>query len=176
MSYLVDATQDDIASGAAYAAYRRYLETVKNDLPPNVYEIATASWYYDFSQRKCPHDSWIELIEISYHAPRPERARISRITMKLLGAFHDRYLYFVYHDVVSYRIDMPPASAPNGVHGDWIIDEFSISERKAIIHEIKFWTGPDTAPKIAIECRNLEFREEIIEVPKQVGAKPTDNR
>jgi hypothetical protein len=163
MSFLVNASEEEIISGAAYAAYRRHLETIRPNLPTHVYEFTVADWHYDFSDHRCPHDAWIEKIQIEELSSGPRHeVRKTRITIKLLGAHHDRIFTLVYDDVVSYAIDVPQAMTATISHGDWIIDEIGLSASKAIVHEIKFWCGPDASPTLRIESRDLSFSEEML--------------
>ena len=48
----------------AFAIYRAYLESVLDALPAPAYAFASASWHYDHNDYRCPHDSWIESVQI----------------------------------------------------------------------------------------------------------------
>ena len=45
---------------AGWSKYSAYLESVKDLLPRSTYEFASASWHYDFSDPRSPHDGWVE--------------------------------------------------------------------------------------------------------------------
>jgi len=154
MSFLINASEEDIKSGAAFQNYQRYLGSIKSQLPQSVYDFATADWHYDPSQRTCPHDSWIEKIEISELAEGlRHEVRKTRIGLFLLGAYHDRILSLIYDDVVAYNIS---ALRSTGGHGDWLIDEINLSETNMVVHEIAFSSGA----VFRFECRDLHFNEE----------------
>jgi hypothetical protein len=45
-------------------AYRAYLESVRGNLPPGVYEFAVADWHYDPAHHWTLHDPWVQSIAI----------------------------------------------------------------------------------------------------------------
>ena len=49
-------------SAADWATYMKYVESVRNALPDEVYDFVQAPWHYDFSYHRCPHDAWLEEI------------------------------------------------------------------------------------------------------------------
>ena len=133
MSYLINASEDDIVRGKAYKAYVAYLNSIKDRLPREVYNFALADWHYDFRNPKCPHDGWVQEIKIEEIA-KGERheIRTTQIEIKLLGAYHDRLQKVTYTGVSSYTFSAP---ASNQGHGDWIIDEISLSDSGLVVHE-----------------------------------------
>ena len=49
--------------------------------------------------------------------------RSSKLTIQLLGAYHDGHIEFVYPEVHAYAYDMKMITLKKG-HGDWRYDEF----------------------------------------------------
>ncbi len=115
-------------------AYREYLQSVKERLPLSAFEFATAAWHYDYSDHRCPHDSWIESLTIDEPATGGRlQNRSLRISARLLGAFHDGHLLLGYADVQMYSLESP--KTPSG-HGDWLIDEIRLSDNGFVLHEV----------------------------------------
>ena len=117
-------------------AYTEYLQSVKERLPLSAFEFATAAWHYDYSDHRCPHDSWVESLTID----EPARGgrfedRSLRISTRLLGAFHDGHLLLDYADVLMYSLESPKTRSG---HGDWLFDEIRLSENGFVLHEVLF--------------------------------------
>ena len=55
-------TVEDTA--AAFGRYREYLAANQSSFPPGAYELATAQWYYDPHDHRCPHDAWVEICAV----------------------------------------------------------------------------------------------------------------
>jgi len=138
--------------------YKSYLASIKNRLPQGDYEFAVADWHYDSTNPKWPHDAWIQEIKIKEIAE-GERNEIRKIQIEiiLLGAYHDRLLKVTYEDVSTYSI----MSANGQTHGDWIVDEISLSEAGLVVHEIKFRHGSF----LKFEVKNLRFEEQLSSTP-----------
>lgn len=119
-----------------FGAYKKYLESVKERLPLSAFEFAAAAWHYDHTDHRCPHDSWVESLTI-HETGRAERLRDRsvRISILLLGAFHDGHLSLNYTDVHLYSLTSPKAGAG---HRDWLIDEIQLSENGLVLHEVLF--------------------------------------
>jgi hypothetical protein len=119
-----------------FAAYKRYLESVKERLPFSAFEFATAAWHYDHTDHRCPHDSWVESLTIQ-ETGRAEglRDRSLHISVLLLGAFHDGHLSLNYTGVHQYSLKSSKAGAG---HRDWLIDEIQLSENGLVLHEVSF--------------------------------------
>lgn len=149
------------ASGFAEAltAYRAYLRTIKNWLPPETYAYAAAEWHYD-DGRRGPHDAWVESLQI-LEGPAREGAsgRDTEISIRLLSAYQDRILEYLYKGVTAYTLIGPTPHRPrpsSGGHGGWLIDEVRLSEEGLVIHEIEFSNGCSWV----ITCRNLVHRDQ----------------
>ncbi|HEX8904362.1 MAG TPA: hypothetical protein VF771_05940 [Longimicrobiaceae bacterium] len=150
VSFILSAQRDDDVA-RAFADYREYLASARS-FPPNAYELATSAWYFDFRDRRCPHDAWLEAITIRepFKGKRHE-IRKTRMRIRLLGAYHDGYVEFRYPRVFSYRFDVSDAGYG---HGDWRYDEFRVTGDGHLLHEIE-WASGDTW---LIESNDVEFR------------------
>jgi hypothetical protein len=152
MSFLLDVLskpsgQEDVA--IAFQAYTAYLESIRHALPESAYEFATARWHYNYSDHRCPHDSWLESLTISEPASGNRREiRHVEIGVRLLGAFHDGALELSYPGVCSYSI------SGNAGHGDWLTDEIHLSEKNMVHHEVLFSNGS----RWLIESKDIHFR------------------
>jgi hypothetical protein len=118
--------------------YESYLAEQGNRFPPQAFSLAKSPWYYDASTSRCPHDAWLESFTINEPAlGERHQKRILAATIRLLGSYHDGYLEFHYPQVFSYDLQ-----APAGLqgHGDWLYDEFRLSEAGYLVHEIEWAT------------------------------------
>lgn len=80
------------------------------------------------------------------------------ITIRLLGAYHDANLEFVYRDVSRYRPDFATPHHPeNPGHRDWRYDEFRLVGDGRVEHEIEWW-GPQPTGTWLIEAADVEYR------------------
>jgi hypothetical protein len=105
---------------------------------PQLPEFATAPWYSDPSDHRCPHDAWLEALAISEPAEGERKEqRQTAITVRLLGAYHDGHIVFRYHRVKKHSI--VSSSCERGL-GDWLQDEFSHSSAGLVVHRIT-WAG-----------------------------------
>jgi hypothetical protein len=135
----------------SYVLYKEFLESIKEKLPYRVYEFATADWHFDPMDPKCPHDSWLVSFEISEDSKQEDlQQRTNRIDLKLLGAYHDGNIYLRYYGVINYKLERNSFSDDPWLHrlykkghGDWLIDEFSISDGGLVVHNIEFSNGVD---------------------------------
>jgi hypothetical protein len=132
VTYVI-AEQRDGHVVAAFAVYREYLEAKKSRFPVSVFALASSEWYFDFTDRRCPHDSWLDAVRVEEPSAGQRRElRSLTMTILLLGAYHDGYIELVYPDVYSY--DLAGMHVGRG-HGDLQYDEFRVSEQGRVIHE-----------------------------------------
>lgn len=150
-----DGRDEDVVG--AFRRYREYLESMKAVFPPSAYALATSDWYFNFTDRRCPHDAWLEALEVCEPSS-GERHEIRVLAMKarLLGAYHDGAIELHYPRVFNYTLTT--TSGERG-HGDWRYDEFRLSERGTLIHEIE-WRGfpGGGGRRWLIEASDLEFQ------------------
>jgi hypothetical protein len=88
--------------------------------------------------------------------PAGDQRRVTTINIRLLAAYHDGYVEFLYPTVFNYTLLCP--SSARGL-GDWMYDEFRLSSDGHLIHEIE-WAG---FPKVEgsrwiIEATDVKFR------------------
>jgi hypothetical protein len=153
--------RDDAFPGVrdAFDRYRKYLEQNKAVFPPRAYELAAADWFYDPADRRCPHDAWLENLTISESGERRASQRMCSISVRLLGAYHDRYIEIVYPRVFAYSLSSFVLGTATS-HGDWRFDEFRLSERGHLIHEIEWAGAPGSQVKSfswCIESDDVQF-------------------
>jgi len=140
-----------------FDAYGAHLERIRPRIPIHVYEFAAASWHYDDGTQGL-HDSWVEslIIEEPSSGARSEQRSIE-IRVKLLSAYHDRVIGLKYKNVRKYELQTPPGfkELPGHTtsHGDWLYDEFDVSEEGFVIHEVRFSLGSTWL----IECSDIEI-------------------
>lgn len=141
-------------------AYDEYLSIIKPRIPPSAFEFASAPWHYDPSDHRCPHDAWLEYLRIS-ETSEGKRMEVRSIDMelRLLGAYHDGYLSLGYKDVQSYSLSQPlkvprrPSHTAKVGHEDLLVDEFGVSPRGMLVHELLFSFGA----RWSIECRDFQW-------------------
>ncbi len=135
---------------ASTQCYRAYLESVRAQLPADVYEFAVAEWKFDFRDHRCLHDAWVERVIVSEHANAgEEQDRQTEILVHLRGAFHDGHTALTYRGVSNYELRLRGASderLARGTrrhenHGDWLVDEIRLGTARSVIHEILLSSG-----------------------------------
>jgi len=131
------------------AGYLAFLELNRERIPNSVYEFANADWHYNTMDHRCPHDAWLESLEIKEISTEGEkRSRSNSIYLILLGAYHNGKLHLSYDGVTNYSFERNTSSDDpflesifrNG-HGDLLVDEFSMSEENEMIHNLSFSNG-----------------------------------
>jgi hypothetical protein len=155
MTFILTADDRDGGATSAFDRYRRYLQASKDRFPKGAYGLATSEWYYDPKDHRSPHDARLEqfdLNEISATGPGQERSL--SLTVKLLGAYHDGYIELRYPRVRSYSFALERGDRG---HRDWRYDEFRVSERDELIHEIEWWAAGKVGHWM-VEASDLEFR------------------
>lgn len=150
-----------------YKEYRKYLDSIREELPKSASNFALADWRLNPANHRCPHDSWVEYIKI-YEVSSGERQenRIIEIEVKLLGAYHDGYLQLNYKNAFKYSLSKSDSSENpeewlynHENHGDWLYDEIRLSEKGLVLHEIEFRHKADWI----IECEDIEVNWIAIE-------------
>lgn len=142
--------RDENAVGA-FRRYREYVRSHEGIFPPGAFALATSDWYFDPRFHRCPHDAWLESLHLSEPASGDRRERRSTaLTLRLLGAYHDGYIELHYPRLVSYTLKSN--NSGNG-HGDWRYDEFRLSDRGNLIHEVEWRSDAIWM----IEASDIEF-------------------
>ena len=156
MSFILLA-QRDLDCASAFANYRSYLGAARQGFPSGAYALASSDWYFDPRDHRCPHDAWLESVTCSELATgQRHELRGTTIRIRLLGAYHDGFIEFVYPQVFRYSFSSPSSS--RGL-GDWRFDEFRISPNGQLIHEIE-WAGfpGEDGSRWIIESSDAEYR------------------
>jgi hypothetical protein len=113
-------------------------------------ECISSGWYTSPSDHRCPHDAWIEAVNVCEPASgeRQER-RLLEIRIRLLGAYHDGIIEFMYKGIDEYSLQA--SMAPNG-HGDWLRDEVDDCG-VSILHTIVLANG-----RLQIKAAEVEYK------------------
>jgi hypothetical protein len=156
MAYILTAEMfADEEEGAAFDRYQRYVRGARDRFPPGAYALATADWYFNFSDHRCPHDAWLEELIVSEGGARKGERGVE-IRIRLWSAYEDGHLELRYRDVVRYRCELWPKKPSEGrAHADWRYDEFRLSEAGLLLHEIEWWSGQPTGTWL-IEAADVE--------------------
>jgi hypothetical protein len=155
MTFILAADGRDEDVTAAFARYKQYLQASRDRFPPAAYALATSDWYFDFTDHRCPHDAWVERLDLTEApAAKGNGQRSISLCLRLLGAYHDGHIEFRYPDVRSYALTFEPSG---GGHRDWRYDELRVSDEGNVLHEIEWWHA-DKIGHWLIEAADLEFR------------------
>ena len=138
--------------------YQAYLARERARFPSEAFAFAASDWHYDHEDHRGLHDSWLKALTISEEPVEGISQRATRMTIVLLGPFHDGETTIDYDGVSGYRITSwkksDVAATVTKGHGDWLVDEVLVTEPGTLTHEIHFSTGT----KLEIECRNIRHR------------------
>jgi hypothetical protein len=116
-----------------------YNASIESRLPKEARSFVISDWHYNFHDVRCPHDSWLETIEFVKAKGFGKDRKLSSIRLKLLGAFHDRWIFVEYLEVRDFLISGQMV-LPNGRNQDWIYDEVHLSDSGLIEHVVQFET------------------------------------
>ena len=140
-----------------FEKYLEYLETIKKDLPVNIYEFAKDENRQNLSSPHSLHDAWISSLTIkeNRNKERPFNSKLS-IKIELLGPMHDRDIILSYIEVESYEIkgNKNPFKWGDTFHGDIDRHEMRLSES---LYEHIIWFHSDSMLKI--KFRKFEINE-----------------
>jgi len=141
----------------AFERYETYLARNRAVFPHGAYELATSDWYYNPRDHRCPHDAWLESLQVLEKPDTEPRQRSCSITLRLLGAYHDGHIEIAYPKVYAYSFKKLSPNAPS--HGDWRYDEFRISDRGHLVHEIEWAYETQCRAFVwTIEADDINFR------------------
>jgi hypothetical protein len=155
MFVLTRQLQADGDPSLALERYRRYLARNKQRFPASAHKLASGL-LLDVADRRCPHDAWLEWARFEEPA-RGKRRQLRHLSLRvrLLGAYHDRYLELFYPRVYAYSLANPAAS---GGHFDWRHSELTLSKAGYVLHEIEWGGPPGTTATWRIEASDVRFR------------------
>ncbi len=118
-------------------------------------EFAVAAWYSDPKDHRCPHDAWLESLELTKPAAGTrQEPRKTSITITLLGAYHDGHILFRYSGVSNY--ELASESCGRGI-GDWLRDELSMVSSGLLRHHITWCVGPTQESHWLIEAEDISY-------------------
>jgi len=144
---------------ARWREYVTYIESVRGKLPDEAAGFALAEWHHDFSDRRCPHDAWVESVVVAELA-RGERQEMRSLEIRvvLLGSYHDGRIHLTYPGVTRYDLRQP-SGADGRAHGDWLVDEVDVAptstpEQRRVVHAIAFAGGAHWT----IEAANILYQ------------------
>lgn len=142
------------ATGVGFERYRSFLATNADRFPPSALQLARSDWYYDPRDHRCPHDAWLEsaALEEPASGARGEERYVT-LRVRLFGAYHDGYIELCYPRVFGYQLDLTGGELG---HRDFRYDEFRLTDRGHLVHEIEWAGNLDTARWI-IEATDVEF-------------------
>jgi hypothetical protein len=144
----------------AFQRYNEYLAHNKAVFPPRAFELATSDWFYHPGDHRCPHDARLESFQLLETPERKAHLRSCSISLRLLGAYHDGHIEITYSKVFSYALQSFVLGKVTS-HGDWRYDEFRLSERGHLLHEIEWAGAPGAQGKSfswVIEADDIDFR------------------
>jgi hypothetical protein len=153
-----DGRDEDVRT--AFERYTGYLKQDAARFPPRAYQLATSDWFYNAGDHRCTHDAWLESFEILETPEREAHLRSCSISLRLLGAYRDGHIEMTYPTVFSHSFQSFMAGKVTS-HGDWRYDEFRLSQRGRLIHEIEWAGAPGAQGKSfswLIEADDIEFR------------------
>ncbi len=140
-----------------WSEIERYNASIAAFLPEGAKTLVLSDWHYNASDRRCPHDSWIQSIEIT---PNESKTTIERVQLRLLGAYHDRLISLSYLDVSDCSIhgQLVEGSRQNL---DWLYDEVHLLDSGRVEHLIEF-----EACVMRIESADLVCEFTAVESPR----------
>ena len=163
MTYILTAQRhhaDEATASGAFQRYRAYIASIRADLPPGAFALASSDWYFDSRDPQCPHDAWLETATISESGVGDRGAqRGVSLVVQLLGAYHDGQIVLRYLGVTRYRIALGlDGHAEADGHRDWRYDEIRLGTRgRGLVHEIEWW-GPMATATWLIEAAEIEYQ------------------
>ena len=141
-----------------FESYADYLQENLHRFPAHAFRFASAEWHYDSGDPRCPHDSWLESLQILETGSETGDSRRSiNITATFLGAYHDGTFTVTYTNVEDYRLDKLRVGNARNIgdgHGDWLIDEILVTDDGFVVHDIEF----DNDNRWTICCEDIEYK------------------
>ena len=151
MSFILSAQRNADPRGY-FDRYAAYIAAERHRFPPSALALMESDWYFGFADHRAPHDAWLQDVRVSETRPDDrDSAPETSIVVRLLGAYHDGVIEFVYSGVVSYSLQMPDLTRG---HCDWRYDEFRLSASGQLIHEIE-WCGMMDTGRWLIQARDV---------------------
>lgn len=127
--------------GKMHEAHREYIESIRENIPENVYAYAVSEDRFTLSGANGVHDSW--LLEVAF---------FPKLKIILLGPFWDRTIEFSYDGVISFALE----KNNNEMRGDTLLGDFLVDditlEDGFLLHEIRFSKGSLRVLATAFDC------------------------
>ena len=163
MEYILSGRVNDSGGHTIdFGAYSRYLDTIRDRLPPHVAAFAADERHFSLDAPETLHDAW--LMELAVREPATgmrDESRVTEIEVRLLGAFHDRVHILQYTGVRRYEV---VGCGVSGGHGDLYTHEVRLaSDSVGLIHEYLFVFGARPLiewSRLLIEC--ADFTHEML--------------
>lgn len=134
----------DTGRGFDHRPYWDYLKSVKDWMPAHAWQFASNSENHDLTSPNSLHDSWFEYLKISERSVADRKCRALDVELCLLGPRHDRRIYLLYKDVLSYALSGAKDFAGSPLqtpHGDLLVHEMIAIGRARLSHELVFSKG-----------------------------------
>jgi hypothetical protein len=114
-------------------------------------ECSALPWYNRPEDHRCPHDSWVQSITVAEPSS-GERLQIRRleIHIRLLGAYHDGVIEFMYRGVQRYSLE---GMRDVRGHGDWLKDELKLTKNNRLVHHAILTNGD-----FEIEAEEIQYK------------------
>lgn len=149
--------------GIDFLRYSRYVESIRDHLPPHVYAFASDFRHFGPESHSTLHDAWLEYLTIREIATgERHEVRKMEIAISLLGRFNDRRIHLHYTGVTRYSFSAPPRYGDpryeHTAHGDLFTHEIRLGHDGLLIHELLF----ERDATFLIECSDFRHSEEII--------------
>lgn len=149
--YLSNERNNDVV--AAYRRYQEYLRDNAKDFPEGAYALATAEWYQNPSDHRCPHDATLDYFVLSTAVDYDKRS-VRTMRTRLIAAYRDAFIEITYPEVFSYSFENRSCA---GKQTEWLYDEFRLTSSSHIIHEIEWTSGPGIQERWIIEASDVRF-------------------
>jgi hypothetical protein len=140
-----------------WQAIAEYNAGIKDRLPQGARTFVLSEWHYNYNDPRCPHDSRIRSIGFEYSGDNPKSCKL---ILRMLGAFHDRYISIAYENVTEFSLDGTLISG-GSVDIDWIYDEVHLSPSGRVEHVIEF--GRFARCLVKIECDDFEYQSQLVD-------------
>lgn len=139
----------------SYDEYFKYIESIKDEIPLDLYLFASNIKRYTLDDKETLHDSWLETIKINDDLVCENNTNKLNVFLSLLGAYHDRKHRFSYFSVNSYKIINMAEN--KRAKQDLLFFEFRV-ENGYIIHELEF----NNDFVIMVSCKSILYEEVIL--------------
>ncbi len=155
MSFLLSEQRHNDFQGY-WKRYKEYIESIRDRMPQGAMKLGLSNDWYDFTIHQCPHDAWLEEYKVIETDPGGQAVRFCSLEVRLLGAYHDGIIGLRYPRLFGYNFQS--MNCERGM-GDWLYDEFRLSERGHLLHEIEWANGG----RWLIEADDIEFSWQPLE-------------